>query len=112
MKIQYETSDTHSCPDTALFMAISSIQTPDEARQFFEDLCTPSELEALQDRWRILPLLKQRLPYREIHTLTGVSVTTIGRVARCLMHGTGGYQLIFERTSTQADSFFSPPSLS
>ena len=33
------------------------------------------------------------MPYREIHRLTGVSVTTIGRVARYLAAGNGGYAL-------------------
>ncbi|MDA3934795.1 MAG: YerC/YecD family TrpR-related protein [Gammaproteobacteria bacterium] len=56
------------------------------------DLCTPAELEAIVDRWRVALLLDEGLPYREIHDRTGVSVTTIGRVARFISHGAGGYQ--------------------
>ncbi|TFG39951.1 MAG: DNA-binding transcriptional regulator, partial [Chromatiales bacterium] len=37
--------------------------------------------------------------YRKIHDLTGVSVTTIGRVARCLSDGAGGYKTAIDRTS-------------
>ena len=64
---------------------------------FLEDLCTPSELEALTDRWRVVPLLMDKVPYRRIHDLTGVSVTTIGRVARFLESGNDGYRTAYER---------------
>ena len=60
-------------------------------RAMLDDLCTPAELEALSDRWQVVPLLLDGVPYRDIHDRTGVSVTTIGRVARCLTHGAGGY---------------------
>jgi len=62
-----------------------------------EDLCTPAELEALVDRWRVVPLLLAEMPYREIHERTAVSVTTIGRVSRALEHGAGGYRMASER---------------
>nr|WP_250636780.1 Trp family transcriptional regulator [Steroidobacter denitrificans] len=42
-------------------------------------------------------LLQKGVPYREIHKQTGVSVTTIGRVARFLSTGNGGYLLAAER---------------
>jgi TrpR-related protein YerC/YecD len=61
-------------------------------RAFLRDLCTPSELEALIDRWRVVPYLLRGMAYREIHERTAVSVTTIGRVARFLSQGNGGYQ--------------------
>ena len=47
----------------------------------------------MADRWAVVECLQQGLPYREIHRLTGVSVTTIGRVARYLATGSGGYAL-------------------
>ena len=42
-------------------------------------------------------LLQQGLPYREIQRQTGVSVTTVGRVARYLASGNGGYALAARR---------------
>ncbi len=81
----------------ALVAALLSLRQPAELRAFLDDLCTPAELEALCDRWRVIPLLQQGVPYREIHDRTGVSVTTIGRVARCLERGAGGYRLAAER---------------
>jgi len=77
--------------------AISLIRNKEEALQFFTDLCTPAELEAMADRWQVVPLLRQGIPYRTINEQTGVSVTTVTRVARCLTFGTGGYQLIADR---------------
>lgn len=80
-----------------LMHAISLLKNEDEAFAFFTDLCTPAELEAMADRWEVVPLLRQNIPYRTIHEQTGVSVTTITRVARCLTLGSGGYQLIANR---------------
>ena len=66
---------------SALENAIT-LKNVDECRAFFRDLCTPAELQALADRWAVVEWLQKGLPYREIHRLTGVSVTTIGRAAR------------------------------
>ena len=75
----------------ALAEALSALKGASEIRAFLEDLCTPAELEAMGDRWRVVPQLLRGLPYREIHERTLVSVTTVGRVARTLERGTGGY---------------------
>lgn len=82
--------------EDALFKAVNSLRDTRECRNFFKDLCTPAELQALVDRWRVVGLLRQDLPYRRIHDLTGVSVTTIGRVARFLSDGFGGYVTAIE----------------
>lgn len=76
---------------TGLADALLALKRREDARAFLEDLCTPAELEAMTDRWRVVPLLLQGVPYREIHERTAVSVTTIGRVARTLERGAGGY---------------------
>ena len=68
--------------EQALFRAILSLRDAGEVRAFLVDLCTPAELQALKDRWLVAELLDRGLPYRQIHDRTGVSVTTIGRVAR------------------------------
>lgn len=81
--------------------AILTLKNVEECRAFFRDLCTPAELQALADRWAVVGLLKAGLPYREIHKQTGVSLTTISRVARYLTTGNGGYQLANERLQRQ-----------
>lgn len=75
----------------ALAKALAALDKPGDVRAFLEDLCTPAELEAMTDRWRVVPLLLEGVPYRDIHDRTLVSVTTIGRVARTLERGAGGY---------------------
>jgi TrpR-related protein YerC/YecD len=80
-----------------LFAALMRLETVDELRAFFLDLCTPAELQAMKDRWLVVELLAAGLTYREIHDRSGVSVTTIGRVARCLHGGVGGYRQALER---------------
>jgi TrpR-related protein YerC/YecD len=80
-----------------LFDAVLALETPDEARNFFYDLCTPAELEGLVDRWRVAQLLIQNVPYRKIAEETQVSTATIVRVARFLHNGFDGYKTIMER---------------
>ena len=92
-------TDTAAKPDSkagrdALYDALLSLKSRAEVDAFLQDLCTPAELEALVDRWRVVPYLLQGLSYREIHERTSVSVTTIGRVARFLQQGNGGYRAV------------------
>jgi TrpR-related protein YerC/YecD len=77
--------------------ALQRLATADQVRAFLEDLCTPAELEAMSDRWKVVPLVAEGVPYREIHDRTLVSVTTIGRVARTLERGAGGYAAALKR---------------
>ncbi|MGY1424412.1 YerC/YecD family TrpR-related protein [Lysobacter sp. A289] len=95
-------AETEDAPDELdpLASAFSALRGPAEVRAFLLDLCTPAELEAMTDRWLVVPLLLQRIPYREIHERTQVSVTTIGRVARTIEYGAGGYAAAIRRTDT------------
>jgi TrpR-related protein YerC/YecD len=85
-----------------LFEAMAALRTPEECRSFFRDLCTPAEIQAMADRWAVVEPIQRGLPYREIHKLTGVSVTTIGRVAKFVAAGNGGYELALRRTENGA----------
>jgi len=81
----------------SLYKAFLTLEKPEEVRQFLLDLCTPAEMEAMVDRWWTASLLQQGRSYREISEITGVSVTTIGRVARYMNMGEGGYRLALRR---------------
>lgn len=83
--------------EASLYRAVLALRDAAEAASFFRDLCTPAELQAMVDRWRVVGLLRQGLPYRLINEQTGISVTTIGRVARFLADGHGGYLAVAER---------------
>lgn len=80
-----------------LFRALLTLKNLGECRAFFQDLCTPAELQALKDRWAVVECLADGLSYRQVHDRTGVSLTTISRVARYLSAGAGGYQKALER---------------
>ena len=98
MKSRSDLNDpAQEAAEQQLYIAFASLRNPEEAQAFLRDLCTPAELQAMWDRLQVIGPIKQDIPYRTIHEQTGVSVTTIGRVARCLKFGTGGYNAIFER---------------
>jgi TrpR-related protein YerC/YecD len=98
MKIHRNVSSSQEAlAERNLFAAVASLRSADECRAFFRDLCTPAEIQAMADRWAVVDWLMRGVPYREINRLTGVSVTTISRVARCLADGTGGYSLVVRR---------------
>src|ERR1700734_817677 len=84
-------------PRRNLVGALVTLRSVDECRAFPRDPCTPAELQAMADRWAVVECLRRGLPYRKIHRQTGVSVTTIGRVARYLAQGNGGYSLAAQR---------------
>ena len=82
-----------------LVNALSLAKSPDELQRFLVDLCTPAELRALSERWQVARLLDAgELSYRDINEKTGVSTTTIGRVARFLKDEPHqGYRVILDR---------------
>lgn len=83
----------------ALCEAILQLRTRDECRKFLLDLCTPAEILAFAERWKLARLLDRNgLSYRELHEKTRISVTTIGRVARFLnQEPNQGYRLVLGR---------------
>jgi TrpR-related protein YerC/YecD len=82
-----------------LVEAFGLVENLAEMEHFLIDLCTPSELRALSERWHVARLLDgSDLSYREIAAKTGVSTTTIGRVARFLNEEPHqGYRAILDR---------------
>lgn len=75
-------ADDHHKHVKDLCQTILLLETKEEAFNFLKDLCTPSELTALSERWQICKALNDGFSYREIHAQIGASLTTIGRVAR------------------------------
>lgn len=86
----------------ALFRAILTIETEDEAFDFFRDLCTVREIEDMSQRWAVVRLLDEGHPYREISDLTGASTATVTRINQWFTRGTGGYRTILERVSSDS----------
>ena len=80
-----------------LYRAILTLKTEEECYNFFQDLCTVSELRAMEQRYEVAQLLDDGLIYNEILEKTGASSATISRVNRSLSYGSGGYEVVFER---------------
>ena len=81
----------------ALYETILKLKDLDECCRFFDDLCTPTELRSLEQRFDVAVYLQQGLVYLDILEKTGASSATISRVNRSLSYGTGAYAKIFER---------------
>ena len=80
-----------------LYKAILKLKDEQECYDFFQDLCTVSELRAMEQRFEVASLLDDGMIYNEILERTGASSATISRVNRSLSYGTGTYAKIFER---------------
>ena len=86
-----------SDPESELYRAILKLETIDECYDFFVDLCTVSELKAMEQRFEVAKLLNEGLIYNDILEKTGASSATISRVNRSLNYGTDAYRTIFTR---------------
>ena len=81
----------------ALLDAILRLETREECYNFFQDLCTISELRSMEQRYEVASLLNDGMIYNDILEKTGASSATISRVNRSLNYGMGAYRIIFDR---------------
>ena len=71
------------------YEAVLSLKSMEECQQFFEDVSTIKELQAMSQRFRVACLLDSGSNYLEVSEATGASSATISRVNRCLNYGVG-----------------------
>ena len=81
----------------SLFQAIMKLETIEECSNFFEDLCTISELRAMEQRFQVAAMLDEGRIYSDIAKETGASTATISRVNKCLTYGSDGYRVVLDR---------------
>ncbi len=86
-----------------LYKTILLLETVEECRAFFEDLCTITELQSMAQRMEVAKMLHNNVIYSEVAKKTGASTATISRVSRCLNYGNDGYQLVLERLDGKKD---------
>ena len=84
-----------------MYKAILTLKDVDECMKFFDDLCTVSELMAMEQRYQVARCLNDGMIYNEILAETGASSATISRVNRSLQYGSGGYSIVFDRMKEQ-----------
>lgn len=80
-----------------LYESLLQLQTVEECRRFMQDLCTVTELKAMEQRIEVAMYLREGMIYQDILKRTGASSATISRVNRCLQYGADGYQTILPR---------------
>ncbi|MBI2631194.1 DNA-binding transcriptional regulator [Candidatus Nomurabacteria bacterium] len=73
------------------------LQTADEVERFLRDLMTPTEIKEFANRLEAARLLSRDVQYNAISESTGLSSTTIARIAKWLYGSLGGYRLILKR---------------
>ena len=80
-----------------MYKAILTLKDVDECMKVFDDLCTVSELMAMEQRYQVARCLNDGMIYNDILAETGASSATISRVNRSLQYGSGGYSIVFDR---------------
>jgi len=83
----------------AVAQALLRLKDAEEVKAFLNDLCTPAEMRAFAERFKVARLLDEgQLSYRDIALRTGASTTTVTRVARFLREMPHqGYRLVLDR---------------
>lgn len=86
-------------PGSDLAEAILALRSRAEVEAFLADLCTPGEVRALSERWRVAQMLDAgELSYRDIAERAGASTATVVRVARFLKDMPyQGYRQVLDR---------------
>ncbi len=83
--------------NTEMYEAILTLETVDECVRFFSDLCSITELKAMEQRYTVAKLLNEGQIYNKIMEETGASSAIISRVNRSLQYGADGYKTAFRR---------------
>ena len=83
--------------NTEMYEAILTLKTVDECIKFFDDLCSVTEIRAIEQRFQVARMLSRGMIYSYILEETGASSATISRVNRSLQYGADGYEIVFSR---------------
>ncbi len=86
-----------------MYEAILTLKDVDECMRFFDDLCTVTELMAMEQRFQVARCLNDGMIYNDILAETGASSATISRVNRSLQFGRGGYDAVFQRIDDKGE---------
>lgn len=82
--------------------AFAVLDTIPQYEAFLRDLCTLSELSAMNERIEVAQRIQSKETYRSISEKTGASTATVTRVAHWLHHGMGGYDAVLAKLTKNA----------
>ena len=83
--------------NTDMYKAILTLRSVEECMDFFDDLCTVTEIQAMEQRYQVDVCLSKDMKYNVFLAETGASSATISRVNRSLKYGKDGYEVVFDR---------------
>jgi len=78
-----------------LFSVITSLESEEDCRKLFSDLCTNKEIEQMAQRIKAAKLLSQGKTYEQVKAECDISSATLSRVSHCVKYGEG-YSLFFK----------------
>ncbi len=90
--------------NSAMYKAVLTLETESEVKNFLEDICSMTEIMAMEQRFEVAKLLSEGLIYNAIMEKTGASSAIISRVNRSLQYGAGGYDTVFSRLKEESES--------
>ncbi len=80
-----------------LIKSFLKLKTEQNVANYLRDLLTLPEITEFANRLEIARLLKTKMSYKAIAKKTGVSTTTVTRVAHWLYNGCGGYWEVLKK---------------
>ena len=80
-----------------LYKVLNSLQSEEEFRIFFEDICTPQEIANMNQRIECARMLHHGETYTSIIEKTGISSATLSRISKCMQHSNGGFSKLLMR---------------
>ena len=86
-----------------LFEVILSLETKEDCRLFFDDLCTIREVEQMAQRLKAARLMMEGKTYHEVTGETDISSATLSRISRCIQYGEGYNKFVQVRTDEDVD---------
>ncbi len=78
----------------ALLRLILSLDSMEDCRALFDDLCTRKELEKMAERLYAAKLLLEGNTYNQVISQADISSATLSRVSRCVQYGKGYAKLL------------------
>ncbi len=80
----------------ALYNVIVSLETREQCRELFDDLCTQKEIEKMAERLYAAKLLMAGNTYSQVIAQSEISSATLSRVSRCVQYGKGYSRVLKE----------------
>lgn len=82
-----------------LFQLLTQLDSVEDCRALFDDLCTRKEVEKMAERLYAARLLLQGKTYQQVIAGTEISSATLSRVSRCVQYGSGYRRFLKEEDS-------------